>query len=110
MTKSKAADQARQDITMYRQGRGWIVSQWDERARVVALDAVRAGASSRHGGLVAAGQIVYYAACGCPRAHDGLCDTRRIMRRVEGPDGQDHGTRRLPDLSAPWSAQAPRRM
>ena len=31
MTKSKAREQAKRDVSMYRQGRGWIVIEWIER-------------------------------------------------------------------------------
>ena len=74
--------------------------RWEDEMKIkkaTALRDVRRGVSYGRGVLVAAGQIVYFAVCDCARAHDGLCDSRRIMRRVEGPDGQDHGTRRLPD-------------
>lgn len=37
MTKTAAMRQARSEINMYAQGRGWIVSRWDADARAYRL-------------------------------------------------------------------------
>jgi len=41
MTKTEATQQARSEITMYGQGRGWIISKWDPQVRASWLSEER---------------------------------------------------------------------